>query len=407
MNVLNRNEWSQNPTNWPGAEKIKRHIPAGAKLQLFAAGFLLRCQNVLLQVLHKILFSTPKQDYNRILLFRTGSLGDSVCAIPSIRAIRSKYPNAQLDILTNAGSKNLVGLHYLLEKELYHEIIDYQGMSRKELFLMLKKKNYDLIIQLPQVDSPFKSLLRDMLVFRNIASRGWGWRKSQVKLFRKTQAKYLQFHNEVRRIMFLLQRNRVPVHESKSFLYPGPEDLQKARDLFDSFGISAGNRPVAIVVGAKRPQNRWPILYFKEVVRQLSNKYTIVLIGSAEDGELVTPLLDISNVINTCGQLTPMQSAAALSFCCLTISNDTGPMHLSYAVGTPTIAIFSSRDLPGKWFPPETGNVFRGLGILCEACFSELCENNICMQSILPEAVIARAEYLLDPTVITHATGFQ
>jgi heptosyltransferase-3 len=38
-----------------------------------------------------------------------------------------------------------------------------------------------------------------------------------------------------------------------------------------------------------------------------------------------------------------------------TISNDTGPMHLSYAVGTPVIALFSSRDFPGIWYPPQDG----------------------------------------------------
>lgn len=404
MNPANSNEWSQNPKGWPGVEKIRRNIPACARFELFIAGILLRLHNSLLLILQKILFGLPQKDYKRILVFRTGSLGDSICAIPSIRAIRRQYPGAVLDILTNAGSKNLVGLHYLLEKTLYQEIIDYQGMSRKQLFMMLRRRKYDLVIQLPQVDSPFMSLLRDMLVFRTIARHGWGWRKSQVGYFRKTQARYLQFHNEIRRLLLLLQNNGITGSDARPFLHLSPEDFQKARQLFDQLGIMPGTRPIAVVVGAKRPQNRWPVQYFKEVVQQLAKKYSILLVGSVEDGELAAPLLDIPGVVSSCGKLTPMQSAAALSLCRLTISNDTGPMHLSYAVGTPTIAIFSSRDLPGKWFSPEPENVFRSAGIFCEACYSEICRNNICMQMILPESVIARAAYLLDQEM--QATEF-
>ena len=111
-----------------------------AAIKLFVVRRVLRLQNALLGHAQAILYRRT-QIPQRILIFRTGSLGDSLCAIPSIRAIRTKYSSAQLDILTNAGSKNLVGLHFLLEKELFDDIIDYQGVSKKELFLSLKKKN--------------------------------------------------------------------------------------------------------------------------------------------------------------------------------------------------------------------------------------------------------------------------
>jgi len=72
-------------------------------------------------------------------------------------------------------------------------------------------------------------------------------------------------------------------------------------------------------------------------------------------------------------------------------------MHLSYAVGTMVIALFSSRDLPGKWYPSGKNNhVFRASNIHCEACFSETCNNNICMQAIQPSEVISCAEQLLN-----------
>lgn len=388
--------WSDLPVRkWLGAEKVKSSIPAKSRLKLIIADAVIRLQNGCLQVVQKIIYRKPVKNISRLLVFRTGSLGDSLCAIPAIRAIRQQYPHTEIDILTNAGSKNLVGLHFLLEKELYNEIIDYQGLSRKALFSFLKKRKYDLVVQLPQVDSPFLSLLRDMMVFRGIARRGWGWRKSQVALFQKTQARYLQFYNETNRLLAILDKNGIKAQAPATFLHPQPADLAKAKELFIELGIDPHEKPVAIVVGAKRPQNRWPIQYFKELVTWLSARYTVVLVGSEEDAALSAPLHAMPRVVNACGQLSPMQSAAALSLCRLTISNDTGPMHLSYAVGTPTIGLFSSRDLPGKWFPPANHVSLRAEGIFCEACFSEICDNNVCMKSILPKDVIGRVEEML------------
>jgi heptosyltransferase-3 len=195
----------------------------------------------------------------------------------------------------------------------------------------------------------------------------------------------------------LLQRHHILPFTASTILTPLANDVRQAKEVLQQLGVSSFHNLIAVVVGAKRPQNRWPITYFKQVVDYFSSQYSIILIGAQEDNELVQPLVTIKNVINTCGRLTPMQSAAAMSLCRLTISNDTGPMHLSYAVGTAVIALFSSRDLPGKWYPSGKNNhVFRAANIACEACFSEVCNNNICMQAIQPAEVISCAEQLLN-----------
>jgi ADP-heptose:LPS heptosyltransferase len=85
--------------------------------------------------------------------------------------------------------------------------------------------------------------------------------------------------------------------------------------------------------------------------------------------------------------LSPAQSAVLLSKCVIAISNDTGPMHLSYVVKTPVIGIFSSRDFQQKWFPPEGNMALRNYNVHCSLCFSESCSNNICMQGIPLEEV--------------------
>lgn len=64
--------------------------------------------NSILDFNKAILFGNKKKiEANKILIFRTGSLGDSVCALPAINSIRRNYPDAKIDILTNAVQKIL------------------------------------------------------------------------------------------------------------------------------------------------------------------------------------------------------------------------------------------------------------------------------------------------------------
>lgn len=381
--------------NYLNAQTVKSNIPFAPRIKLALSHFIFWMENVTLKWSCKILYKksmSPK----KILIFRTGSLGDSICAIPSIRAVRQNFPSAQIDILTNAGHQNLVGLRYLLDKSLYTEIIDYDGLPKLILFRLLRRKKYDMVIQLPQVDAPFLSLLRDLTIFRRIAPSGFGWFISQNKWFRKTQAKYLLFSNENQRLLNYLRDRNLTINDESIALALSEEDIRESRHLMETENKGSSRKKIAVVVGAKRPQNRWPIQNFKIVCDYFSPICNIFLIGSTEDSKLVEPLLDIPNVVNFCGRLKPLQSAAMLSFCDVTLSNDTGPMHMSYAVQTPVVALFSSRDLPGKWYPPGKGNyVFRNENVFCQACFNEACSNNVCMQEILPCSIITALKQIL------------
>ncbi len=372
----------------------KRSLGAAIKLWIVLADY--RVSNWVVNVFRKLLFNKPKAP-GRILVFRTGSLGDNLCAMPAIIAIRRQFPTAQLDILANAGKANLVTLEKLLNPASYDSIIDYFGYSKKSLFSILRQKRYDTIIYLPQTGITFFRLIRDMFFFRFVARSGFGWEKSQVNYWRQTQEKFIAFENEITRLNTLLTKNGIKVNDNDFPLYVQQADQQYVDEYFEKQGISDKRKNIAVVVGAKRPQNRWPIHYFKAVIDHFNKDYHIILVGGPEDKALTVAFKGMENIFDCCGYFTPIQSTLALSKCCLTISNDTGPMHLSYAVGTPTIALFSSRDFPGKWFPPDnpSNRVFRSPDVHCSLCLSETCKNNICMQDISPIRVITEVESLL------------
>jgi ADP-heptose:LPS heptosyltransferase len=230
-----------------------------------------------------------------------------------------------------------------------------------------------------------------LLFFRFVSAGGFGWEKATIHFFRRTQEKFILFENETTRLNNLMEKNGIAVPENKFALNICEEDELLVNELFRENFLDKKEKNIAMVVGAKRPQNRWPLVYFKEVIDYFSKEYNIIIIGGPEDRILTEPFQIMENVFDFSGLLTPVQSALVFKKCLLTLSNDTGPMHLSYAMETPTVAIFSSRDFPGKWFPPENkyNRVFRTENVSCSICLSEICPNNaICIKAIDPKEVI-------------------
>lgn len=349
-----------------------------------------RWKNLTLCGLERCLFSKSfPREVRRILIFRTGSMGDSICALPAIYAIRKRFPEAQLHILTNAGSTNLVSLGSLIDKSLVSEIIDYHGMNKVKLFQLLNAQKYDVFIQLPQYDATWGKLIRDMLIARLLGIRkAFGWMVSSTRFLPRWQEKYMTFHPEETRLLNLLQQYGI---QSSGYVYPlGINDSikNKIATVIKSQNLQEQERNIGLVVGAKRKQNQWPISYFEEITNELLKKgFKILLFGGKEDEKKATRLKG-ENIQNYVGKLTPLETAEMMKYCQLIVSPDTGPMHLAYAVGIPVIAIFSGRDYKGKWYPPAYAqhHVFRGY-THCWKCF-ESPQNCDCLHQVLPKMVL-------------------
>jgi ADP-heptose:LPS heptosyltransferase len=346
-------------------------------------------QNLAIRCWAWILFS--KTDHpRRVLVFRTGSIGDNICGIPAIVAIREHYRGAEILLMTDAGAQNMVGLGRLLSSEYYDGVIDTR-MPAAQLRREIRSRKIDLVIELPQNIITLWVELRNMLFFRMAGIRsGFGWQVTTVYSFERTQERLLKFLSETANLLNILQRNGVAI--PSSYKYPlelKPADHDTVNAILKEAGLTTeGTNRVAVVPGAKRQMNRYPFERFMELVSWLRTRgHDVVVVGGDEDIEKGKQLEEIDGVVSFCGRLTPIQSAVLLSHCKLTISNDTGPMHLSYAVGTPVIGLFSSRDFQEKWFPPKPNIALRNYDVHCSLCFSETCSNNICMQGIPLEEV--------------------
>ncbi len=358
------------------------------KLSVVRVDYWLR--NSILKLFSNLLFNNSNlTDINKVIIFRTGSMGDSICALPAINVVRKNYPNSQIDILTNAGASNLVSIKHLINKNLINNIIDYLDIPKSRLTQLIRKNKYDLFIELPQDQQSLTRQLRNIIWVKMLGiKKAFGWEVAATRVFPIIQAKYIKFENERDRLVNILRRNNF-----KNFEYEYPLNIdqntrEKIKEILIQQNLIDISKNISFVVGAKRPQNRWPIEYFKEVIKYvIERKYNAILIGDNADRELTKEMIG-NRIFNFCGEFEPLETAELMKNCKIVVSNDTGPMHLSYSVGTPVIALFSKRDYANKWFPPLANFVQRPEGDLCVQCLNECKFDNFCLKQISPSAVI-------------------
>ena len=151
---------------------------------------------------------------------------------------------------------------------------------------------------------------------------------------------------------------------------------------------------IACCFGTKMQAKDWELSNWKELVARISGAlpdWRLAIIGSADEADRGVECAKgwRGPVVNLCGALSPRESAAVLEKCEIFVGHDSGPMHLASAVGTPCVAIFSARNLPGQWFPARPGHRVIYHKTDCFGCMLETCvvERKRCILSITVDEV--------------------
>jgi ADP-heptose:LPS heptosyltransferase len=151
---------------------------------------------------------------------------------------------------------------------------------------------------------------------------------------------------------------------------------------------------VTISVGTKCEVNDWGVGNWSELVRRLAQVprlERLVLIGAVDEYAYSERLRALwpRRCENFCGRLSPRLSAAVLAQTQLFVGHDSGPMHMAAAVEVPIVAIFSSRNPPGQWFPLSERQRIHYTRIECMGCGRVRCEDRRqeCIRRITVEEV--------------------
>jgi ADP-heptose:LPS heptosyltransferase len=118
-------------------------------------------------------------------------------------------------------------------------------------------------------------------------------------------------------------------------LHPGERDYEAVRGV-----IRTQPRTTAIFLGAGIPLKRWSVSKFQDLIGRISRRRVpVAIIGSEDDRELASVVAKESEVINLCGKFSLLELSVFLEGCAALVTNDSAPMHIAAAVGTPVIYI--------------------------------------------------------------------
>ncbi|WP_370277011.1 glycosyltransferase family 9 protein [Pontibacterium sp.] len=325
----------------------------------------------------------------KIVIHRVGAFGDSVVALPAIMLLRRFFHNARIDLV----STQAVGITIrdLIDGgDVVDNIYIFAKGDRHKALKLIREGGYDLYVEIPQNLNLIKSV-RNMLYVRFVAGipSAFGWDAGRIKRFLPIQKRSMRVPREVDRFLDALRKEGIE-GQSEYPLAIKNKHKQKALALIPP----TEKKRIALLIGGKLQAKKWPLERWKELSRALQTEAEVYLIGGPDEVEESNLISGTnSGVRNLCGKTSILETAAILSKMDLAISQDTGAMHLAYAVHTPLVSLFSTRDLSDKWHPPAASSVVLERVLPCSFCFRSECVNNVCMTGISVDEVLeAKAE---------------
>jgi ADP-heptose:LPS heptosyltransferase len=349
-------------------------------------------------------------------------MGSIIQATPLIRTIKNRFPQARIIFVTNHSCRQLV-------ERLEHidAIIPVDdrgffrlGWSSLRVVAALMRAGVDLFFDL-EMYSAYGSVMSLLSLSRNRI--GFYRRSAEHKVGIYTHLLYFNARHPVRYIYLQLARavGCEPVEPDRL----GPvrvtaSDRAEVAGKLCALGIEPQRylvvSPNADLMSERR---RWPTNRFASLIQQAIGRLDlpVVLTGVRAERPLVASIVEqipgggTGRVHNLAGELSLGGLLALLEQARCLITIDTGPMHMAWALGTPTVCLFGPGD------PVHYGWAGSGVEILyervyCSPCLYETDEppcrgDNVCMQRITVEAVLAAIQRVLANAVPNRVTAFE
>jgi len=347
---------------------------------------------------------------NRIIVAKLIGMGSILQATPLLKALKLRYPNAELSFVTTRSNQDLLMRLPCVDEVL---VLDDRGVltmavTTLRTIVTLIRKRADLYIDL-EVYSGFASLLALWAVTRN--RLGFYRHSTAFKKGIYTHLVYFNTRMPVRQMYLQLGRVAgVPAGQSDMtgpLLVHDRERSEVARLLAEGPAWEP-EKPYVVINPNASPlliERRWPIENVVDAIGRLTSSGSqIVLMGSRDEAGYVQTLFESlppdvqTRVTNTAGRLTLGELLALLQGAACVLTNDTGPMHMAIALERPTVCLF------GPANPEHYGQDLPYVEIFyeqvsCSPCLYEAdvppCSgNNICMQRIKPQEVVAAVQEL-------------
>ncbi len=322
------------------------------------------------------------------LVVGTNWIGDAVMSLPFLRALRAAHPGDALTVFAPPGPASIYQAAGTAD-----EVLVRSGFLRD--VAALASRRFDEVWLLPN------SLRAALYARASGAPRRIGYATDgRAPLLTDAMPPPDGTEHQLRDYDALLSAHGIPPDPDPPRLPVPPEACLRAEKALSAAGLAgATDRLVLLSPGsAKDPTKRWRAGRFAALGDLLAQRrFTCAIVvgpretalGVAVSGAAKAPLPVLG------ADLDPVGLAGVLARARLLVSNDSGPMHLAAAVGTPVVAFFGPTD-PGRTAP--TGSPARVLDryVFCSPCFRSKCPyGHECMKEITVEMALAACEGIL------------
>ncbi len=303
----------------------------------------------------------PTEQLKRIIVIRQhNQFGDVLCTVPLLRCLRSKLKPDELSVVVspqNIGA--MAGCRHATNLLNYDKIAFYRKPSLFLKFVRDLRKGYDLLLVPSNVSI---SLTNDLLAFMVRAKTKIGPRSLGSKR-NKTSSVYdiavdLRWedtiaHQSFKNMKIAEPLGIVPKDDSGELEYEVDGSISSEVGAFIESFADKSRKRIAIHAGAGKPPNRWSITNFARLSELMYDRLEaeIFLTEGPMDHDVIEHLVNLVGVpFIRVRNRTISFVAALLKQMDMVVTNDTGIMHLSAAVGTPTLSLFGPTD-PLQWAP--------------------------------------------------------
>ena len=339
----------------------------------------------------------------RVLIYRLGSLGDTIVALPSLHLIARTFPNAQRLLLTNfpvhakaPAASAIIGESGLVDGYLSYPVGTRSIRTLATLWVKIRRFRPQILVYLtrPRGDSIVK---RDVRFFRlSGARRITGLPFGDLAEPRYFPEEDIWEHESARLLRTLGELGDTDFEDLTNWdLHLTHAEQARAQQLL----LPISGRPfIACGPGTKMQAKDWGEENWRKLLAELGSAlpgHGLVLVGAKEDAEVSDKAGTgwPGPVINLCGQATPRETAAALKGARLFLGPDSGPMHLAATQGVPCAIAFASREKRGYWFPVGKEHEVVYHKVDCSLCRLEVCieQKKKCLTSISVDEMLAAA----------------
>lgn len=292
----------------------------------------------------------------KVALLRASRIGDFLCATPAFRAIRAALPDAELTLITLPMLRDLVDRSPRLDR--FVPFPGYPGIAeqlfephRTTAFLQrMRAERFGLAIQMQGSgvnSNPFTLLL-------GAAATAGFIRPGDPPGQLDAALPMPPAGREVDRLLALTSFLGIPPRGAATEFPLLPRDAAAADTLL------AGATPplTGLHPGARDRARRWPPERFAAVGAELRRRFggTLVIVGDDWERDAVdTVVARLGGAcLNLAGKTSLPVLGAVLTRLAVLVTNDTGPAHIAYALGTPSVTIFGGAD-PATYGPPSAG----------------------------------------------------